>query len=109
MAIFTKTLSSSDIERRLTIPGDCAVEFPPFHRGQHNEFNVKDDEGGHQWIFRCAPSATNSGIVINSGWLQFARSKNLEVGDKIHFQKGLDHSTRAHHYRIGVTKKKQTK
>ncbi|TXG53773.1 hypothetical protein EZV62_019029 [Acer yangbiense] len=79
MAIFTKTLSSSDIEWRLTIPGDCAAEFPPFHRDQHIEFNVKD-ESGHQWTFRCArQSATNSGIVIISGWHQFvAKRKNLE-------------------------------
>ncbi|KAK0590031.1 hypothetical protein LWI29_031817 [Acer saccharum] len=105
MAIFTKTLSSSDIEWRLKIPGDCAAEFPPFHRDQHIEFNVKD-ESGHQWTFRCArQSAPNSGIVIISGWHEFvAKRKNLEVGDTIHFQKELDHSTRAH-YRIRVTKK----
>ncbi|KAK0602848.1 hypothetical protein LWI29_037539 [Acer saccharum] len=91
----------------MTIPGDCAAEFPPFHENQHIEFNVKDDESGHQWIFRCArQSATNSGIVIISGWLQFARQKNLEVGDTIHFRKELDHSTKAHHYRIGVTRNK---
>ncbi|KAI9177075.1 hypothetical protein LWI28_010749 [Acer negundo] len=103
MAIFTKILSSNDIGRRLTIPGDCAAQFPPFNKDQQIEFNV-EDESGHRWIFRACQSATNSGIFIISGWPQFARHKNLEVGDTIHFQK-LDHSSRAHHYRIGVTKK----
>ncbi|KAK1567460.1 hypothetical protein Q3G72_012471 [Acer saccharum] len=87
MAIFTKTLSSSDIERRLTIPGDCAVEFPPFHGDQHIEFNVKDEIRAAINGYFAMPrqSATNSGIVIYSGWLQFARRKNLKVGDTIHF------------------------
>ncbi|KAK1584464.1 hypothetical protein Q3G72_033237 [Acer saccharum] len=100
MAIFTKTLSSSDIDRRLTIPGDCASEFPPIHEDRRIELNVID-ESGCPWIFHFARQpATNSGIVISSGWPQFVKKKGLKVGDQIIFSKCQDEAGGQWKYKI---------
>ncbi|KAK0590427.1 hypothetical protein LWI29_026943 [Acer saccharum] len=74
MAIFTRTLTRVDIERRLTIPRYCVGAFPAVQESQAVELKV-NDEMGNVWTFRCSlQSAINPRLVFSSGWLHFASS-----------------------------------
>ncbi|KAK3199126.1 hypothetical protein Dsin_022541 [Dipteronia sinensis] len=83
MVIFTRMQTRFDIERRLTIPRYCVGAFPAVQESQAVELKVKD-EMGHVWTFRCSlQSAINPRLVFCSGWLHFASSKHLHVGDNV--------------------------
>ncbi|KAK4834510.1 hypothetical protein QYF36_024006 [Acer negundo] len=103
MAIFKRTLTRFDIERRLTIPRNCVEAFPAVEEKQPVEIKVKD-EIGHVWTFRLSlQSVINPRLVFCSGWLAFVSSKHLQVGDTIIFHSEVDQDTDAP-YKIEVRK-----
>ncbi|TXG53781.1 hypothetical protein EZV62_019037 [Acer yangbiense] len=102
MAIFTRTLTRVDIERRLTIPRYCVGAFPAVQESQAVELKV-NDEMGHVWTFRCSlQSAINPRLVFSSGWLHFASSKHLHVGDTIVIHREVDQDNTDAPYKIEV-------
>ncbi|XVF45868.1 hypothetical protein PTKIN_Ptkin02bG0242000 [Pterospermum kingtungense] len=83
MEPFIKTLTQTDIHKRLAIPTDSLKHFPGF-KGRHSvDFNVKD-KSHRLWTFRCSiRKRSYAKPVFSSGWLEFIRHKNLRIGDKI--------------------------
>ncbi|KAI9186638.1 hypothetical protein LWI28_019336 [Acer negundo] len=104
MVIFTRMLTRFDIERRLTIPRYYDGAFPAVQESQAVDLKVKD-EMGHVWTFGCShESAISPRLVFGSGWLHFARSKHLHVGDNIIFHRVIDQDSTAAPYKIEVSK-----
>ncbi|XP_021286336.1 auxin response factor 3-like [Herrania umbratica] len=103
MAVFKKALTDTDVKRRFSFPDGCLPALPPF-RGCHAiELQVKD-ETGILWNFACTiRSGMTPKLVIVSGWIQFARSKELQIGDVVLFYREDDRVTGAH-YKIEVKK-----
>ncbi|KAK1568588.1 hypothetical protein Q3G72_026284 [Acer saccharum] len=93
-------LTRADIERRLTIPRYYVGAFPDVQENQAVELKVKD-EMGHAWTFRCSlESAISPRLVFSSGWLHFASSKHLHVGDTIIIHREVDQDNTAAPYKI---------
>ncbi|KAK1568739.1 hypothetical protein Q3G72_028169 [Acer saccharum] len=105
MAIIKRVLTSADIERRLTIPRDDVGAFPEVQESQAVELKMKD-EMGHAWTFRCSleSAAISPRLVFSSGWLHFASSKHLHVGDTIIIHREVDQDNTTASYKIEVRK-----
>ncbi|KAK6240496.1 hypothetical protein SCA6_005885 [Theobroma cacao] len=103
--IFTKSLTQTDIEKRLGVPTGSLPELG-FANGREGyyyvDFLVKDSSGG-VWRFRCSTRLTGNHPkpYLSSGWLQFVRTKGLGINDRIHFYKKEDQGSGAQ-YRIKV-------
>ncbi|XP_021286448.1 AP2/ERF and B3 domain-containing transcription factor RAV1-like [Herrania umbratica] len=83
MELFIKRLTPTDIDKRLAIPTNSLVYFPGF-RGNHSvDLKVKD-KSHRLWTFRCSIRKKRYlKPVFSSGWLEFVRSNNLRIGDKV--------------------------
>ncbi|EOX98117.1 B3 DNA binding domain - like 10 [Theobroma cacao] len=103
MAVFTKVLTNTDVQRRFSFPDGCLPALPPF-RGCHAIVLQVKDEAGILWNFACTiRSGMTPTPVIVSGWIQFVRSKELQIGDVVFFYREDDTVTGAH-YKIEVKK-----
>ncbi|KAL9348486.1 hypothetical protein Peur_059852 [Populus x canadensis] len=103
MAIFSKSLTKTDIEKRLSFPTKCLRSLPCFGRGHAVDFHVMD-ECGQVWTFRCTiRKKNNPKPVISKDWSKFVSSKDLAVGDKITFSK-LENKVGCAFYKIEVKK-----
>ncbi|KAE8703142.1 Detected protein of unknown function [Hibiscus syriacus] len=100
--IFSKLLTQTDIERRLSVPTRI-LYFLPFMDGRrYADLRVKD-VGGHLWTFRCIwRDGEYAKPVFSKGWLEFVYAKNLRMYDKVelYVEKDVDEADVA--YRIVV-------
>ncbi|XVE49113.1 hypothetical protein DITRI_Ditri01bG0056100 [Diplodiscus trichospermus] len=108
MQLFTKVLTSIDIERRLFLPVGCLPALPRSEGCHGIELQVKDDVG-ILWNFRCTKqSGAKQKMVIVSGWFQFVQSNELHSGDIVIFYREDDMITGAH-YKIEVKRSNTSK
>ncbi|KAJ6342878.1 hypothetical protein OIU78_010738 [Salix suchowensis] len=77
----TKTLITSDIERRLLLPENCLKNFP---RGRETFLKIRDEDG-IVWTFRCRipPGNHSKPALYGEYWSAFVRQKGLKAGDII--------------------------
>ncbi|KAJ6359377.1 hypothetical protein OIU76_000999 [Salix suchowensis] len=86
MAEFSKLLTNTDIQKRLSLPTKFYNSLPSFEGIHAVSFQAMDESTGLVWTFQC--SVRREGHpkpVLSKGWLEFVRSKKLQVGDTIRF------------------------
>ncbi|XVF45878.1 hypothetical protein PTKIN_Ptkin02bG0242800 [Pterospermum kingtungense] len=89
--VFSKTLTKTDVEKRLSVPSakkQCFLEF----RGQHKkEFKVVDTRG-KVWAFGCSIRKKKQypKPVLSKGWLQFVRWWGLQIDDEVKLHRMQD-------------------
>jgi len=104
--LFSKTLTSSDITRRLAWPTehvDALIEGvgrPAINLNAMPGHNVQfqlSDENGQSWALRCFTRQTGPYLkpVISAGWVELVRAKNLRVGDQVFFYRNRDPASQA--------------
>ncbi|GKU98926.1 hypothetical protein SLEP1_g11859 [Rubroshorea leprosula] len=85
MALFSKILTQTDIDKRLAIPTKFMRQhLPEFPGGTLNL--MVEDVRGHDWSFGY--SIRREGHpkpVLQAGWLDFVRDNCLTPGDRITF------------------------
>lgn len=88
MAIVSKELKKTDIEKRLTIPSKALKRFPSLGRNHVVTFKARD-ESGHPWEFQIytRKGQKYSKPVLTRGWREFVCTKELTVGDRVEFDK----------------------
>ncbi|GLT77300.1 hypothetical protein SLA2020_488980 [Shorea laevis] len=84
--IFSKSLTKSDIEKRLSIPSQHLNSFPPVGNDFKAQFRAID-ERDKSWTFKCSIRSKRlyPEPVVSEGWFDFVRSVNLQIGDKVEF------------------------
>ncbi|KAK8613784.1 hypothetical protein V6N13_101540 [Hibiscus sabdariffa] len=90
--VLFKTLTQTDIEKRLSVPTKKKMCFLDFG-GQHNVGFKAMDRNGKLWQFSCSRRKTRGypKPVLSRGWLPFVRCWKLEIGDKVIFyRQGMD-------------------
>ena len=94
MASFSKMITKTDTEKRLSVPIKFLECLPPFQGGHAVEFQVKD-ENAEVWTFQCSTRKKGryKKPVLSKGWLAFTRRKKLKVGDRIEFYRARNQST----------------
>ncbi|XVF67658.1 hypothetical protein PTKIN_Ptkin10aG0139100 [Pterospermum kingtungense] len=106
MELFSKLLTQTDIQRRLSVPTHILSLLPNFLDGDHRytDLQVKDCCGG-LWSFRCIwRDGVYAKPVFSKGWLEFVYAKNLKIYDKVVLYKEKDMEA-AVPYRIEVRRK----
>ncbi|XWS07636.1 hypothetical protein CRYUN_Cryun41cG0006500 [Craigia yunnanensis] len=101
MELFSKVLTSTDVQKRMAIPTCILRYFPSFEANYSVPLRVLD-QNGEEWIFVC--SARKKGYpkpCFIKGWLRFVNSKRICVGDKVLFSKDAESEV----YRIEVHKR----
>ncbi|KAI9162488.1 hypothetical protein LWI28_027886 [Acer negundo] len=105
--IFSKSLTITDIETRLTVP-TRALRHINMPEGVNNVDLFPTDSNGNQWLFRCNTRLNgHPKPAFTTGWLDFVRDKGLQIGDKVTFsklQEDEDEVGRAPQYRIRATR-----
>ncbi|KAM7263539.1 hypothetical protein ACFE04_001222 [Oxalis oulophora] len=90
--VFSKILTVTDIDHRLSFPSEHLNCLPSFPEG-HNEvdFDAIDDDG-KVWRLRCIIRNKEKYLkpVLSAGWKAFVQDKNLSKGDLIEFYSLLD-------------------
>ncbi|EOY17791.1 Uncharacterized protein TCM_042510 [Theobroma cacao] len=84
--LFSKTLTATDVQKRLSIPFTCLKDFE-FHGSNSAHLRV-EDQNGSIWPF--ALSTRKKGYpkpIFSKGWLQFVRCSHLCEGDRVEFYK----------------------
>ncbi|KAJ6932058.1 hypothetical protein NC651_007685 [Populus alba x Populus x berolinensis] len=84
--LFKKKLSKTDIEYRMAVPMKRLHAFQ-IPEGEHSkDFGVTDIHG-KRWRFRCCTRKTDRypKPVLSSGWIEFAKTRSLKVGDEVTF------------------------
>ncbi|KAL9375778.1 hypothetical protein Peur_032657 [Populus x canadensis] len=102
--IFSKSLSRTDLENRLSIPVSCLHFFRVPEGSNQIEFQAIDTLG-KPWSFKLS---LRSGVypkpVITGEWLSFVRDKGVKVGDTVTiFQQ--NNGTNEGQYSISVSRK----
>ena len=102
MEIFTKQLTSIDIERGLVLPPDSKLEsLPPFHGARTIELStmvvvqsaagITTLPGGEPVTIHCS---TRSGrLTFTRGWYDIARDVGLGSGDIVTFYQEVNGGT----------------
>ncbi|KAJ6868104.1 hypothetical protein NC651_033219 [Populus alba x Populus x berolinensis] len=103
MAIFSKILTKTDAEKRLSVPIKFLKSLPPFKSGHAVDFQAKE-ERGRVWTFQCSTRKKGryKKPVLSKGWLAFANKKKLKAGDKIVFYRGRNQETEKPFYGVRV-------
>ncbi|XWS55294.1 hypothetical protein CRYUN_Cryun10bG0162900 [Craigia yunnanensis] len=107
MILFLKSLTKTDIQKRLSVPTEKKTCFLNF-RGRHKVKFKVIDENGKVWIFVCSTRKQGDypKPVLTKGWLQFARWWKLVVGDEVILYRIQDKDDKAKgHYGIEVIKR----
>ncbi|XWS67491.1 hypothetical protein CRYUN_Cryun04dG0011200 [Craigia yunnanensis] len=103
--VFSKILTKTDIEKRLSVPTvkkKCFLNF----RDQHKEEFKAIDMNGKVWLFLCSTRKTKGypKPVLSKGWLLFVRCWKLAIGDKVILHRKQDKAGKGH-YIIEVIKR----
>lgn len=81
LVLFSKFLTKTDIETHLCISTSSLGQLP-FDGRQTVNMHVHD-EGGRKWMFPCCiKEDENMGRFLSVDWLEFARLKDVRVGDQ---------------------------
>ncbi|OMO69483.1 hypothetical protein COLO4_29046 [Corchorus olitorius] len=81
--VFSKSLTHTDIAKRLSIPTKSLALLPGLFGGNAMELKVKD-KNGRSWNFVCSlRKAGYAKPVLQKGWRDFVVAKGLAVGDKV--------------------------
>ncbi|XVF00600.1 hypothetical protein REPUB_Repub04eG0014600 [Reevesia pubescens] len=106
--IFSKILTKTDIEKRLSVPTvkkQCFLNFRDQHKA---EFKVVD-KNGEVWTFVCSTRKKKGDYpkpVLSKGWLQFVRCWKLAIGDEVIIYRNQDKAGKAKgYYMIEVIKR----
>ncbi|GLT86312.1 hypothetical protein SLE2022_044570 [Rubroshorea leprosula] len=104
--VFSKSLTKTDVKNRLAVPMRSLSSLPDFKEGHTVDLRVRDASGqGKVWKFKCSVRKKNHPKpVFCSGWLDFVRFKDLQIGDQIKFYKDMDDAPGANSYKIKVKK-----
>ncbi|KAG5248473.1 hypothetical protein OIU76_004849 [Salix suchowensis] len=84
--LFTKKLSKTDIDYRMSVPMKSLDAFR-IRKGEHcKEIGVTDINGKRK-RFRCSTRKTDPHPkpVLSSGWTAFAKERGLRKGDEVSF------------------------
>lgn len=103
MEIFSKKLTSIDIDKGLQVPDYSLAALPPSGSGNNVEFLVADIEG-KAWNFACTTKTGRNTLmkpVFSKDWFAFARQWGLRSGATIAFYMEIDQATGAQ-YKIKV-------
>ncbi|KAJ6760299.1 hypothetical protein OIU79_025202 [Salix purpurea] len=94
MASFSKMITKTDTEKRLSFPIKFLESLPPSHGGHAVDFQAKD-ENAEVWTFRCSTRKKGryNKPVLSKGWRAFASRKKLKVGDRIEFYEARNQTT----------------
>ncbi|KAA3482172.1 B3 domain-containing transcription factor NGA4-like [Gossypium australe] len=105
MAIVSKQLKKTDIEKRLTIPSKSLKCFPSL-AGKHVVKFKARDESGRPWEFQIYTRKGRKYLkpVLTKGWRDFVCSKELTIGDKVEFDKEEKEQGEAVMYRVRVVR-----
>ena len=86
MLLFCKTLTKTDIERRLLFPTQWLHVLPLAQVRRHIEFEVRyADNPLLNTFFSIKRSGRYPKPTITRGWLEIVREKQLKVGDRLFF------------------------
>ncbi|KAK0606028.1 hypothetical protein LWI29_033340 [Acer saccharum] len=85
--IFSKHLTQTDIDTRLTIPTE-ALEHIEMPEGENNvDVLCRYSKDGTEWTFRCNKRRNgHPRPAFTTGWLGFVRAKDLRIGDRVTFR-----------------------
>ncbi|KAJ0014801.1 hypothetical protein Pint_21059 [Pistacia integerrima] len=84
--IFSKKLTKTDVENRLSLPTESLSSFPPFGEHQNYLEIMVDDDEGHKWPFRLVVRRGRyRKPVLSAGWKVFVRTKQVQSGFKLKF------------------------
>ncbi|KAH1099242.1 hypothetical protein J1N35_016163 [Gossypium stocksii] len=105
MAIVSKQLKKTDIEKRLTIPSKSLKSFPSLAGNHVVKFEARD-ESGHRWEFQIYTRKGKKYLkpVLTKGWREFVCTKKLSIGDKVEFDKEEKEQGEAVMYRVRVVR-----
>ncbi|KAL4271440.1 hypothetical protein GQ457_13G007470 [Hibiscus cannabinus] len=82
--IFSKLLTQTDIERRLSVPTRILYLFHFLDDGHRSADLRVTDAGGDVWTFRCIwRDGAYAKPVLSKGWLEFVYAKKLKMYDKV--------------------------
>ncbi|KAI9187006.1 hypothetical protein LWI28_023293 [Acer negundo] len=83
----SKSLTKSDISSKPALPSEMVDHINPVMNGQHFVDLMVADIRGHKWPLRyyTRPNGNKKGPVFTNGWREFAREKNVQVGDELTF------------------------
>ncbi|XVF68229.1 hypothetical protein PTKIN_Ptkin10aG0188400 [Pterospermum kingtungense] len=101
--IFSKSLTDTDIKKRLSIPAKILSSLPDFD-GNH-AFKIDLMYGTSKWPIVC--SIRKNGYkkpVFSGGWRDFIVRNNFNVGDRLTLYKVLDEAGSFLCYRVQVEK-----
>ncbi|KAF5732111.1 hypothetical protein HS088_TW18G00800 [Tripterygium wilfordii] len=91
MAFFEKLLTSTDVDKRLSVPTRCLPYFEGLIEGSHAVDLKVEDEKGQLMTFCCTTRKKGyKKPVFTRGWSEYVRRKKLKVGDKIIFRQSED-------------------
>ncbi|WRX14591.1 B3 DNA binding domain - like 10 [Theobroma cacao] len=101
MAVFSKLLTETDVEKRLSAPTQnkkCFLDFG----NQHQVLLKVVDENDKVWRFVCSiRKQGHPKQVLSQGWLPFVRRWKLAIGDRVLLHKIQDKAGKGL-YRIEV-------
>ncbi|KAF9671132.1 hypothetical protein SADUNF_Sadunf12G0015700 [Salix dunnii] len=104
MENFSKFLSETDVNWRLTLPMKFLKSLPSFNGGHAIEFEARD-EMGKAWTFHCSVRRRgHPKPVITRGWMAFINSKKLKMGDRVSFFKYKNRATAETFYEVRAEK-----
>ncbi|KAF5731823.1 hypothetical protein HS088_TW18G00508 [Tripterygium wilfordii] len=102
--LFSKSLSLTDIRKRLSMPTTILPNLPSFTNGRHAMDLQVEDEGGKIWSMRCIiRKKGRKKPVLSRGWTKFVHKNDLMTGDQVTFLKKQG-TLLAHYYKIQVKK-----
>lgn len=92
MEVFSKFLTKTDVEARLTIPTDALPHFEIINHENARTFEVPvADSDGKVWIFKCyTRPVDHPKPVFSTNWMPFVREKGLLERDQVTFYKAVD-------------------
>ncbi|KAK1581289.1 hypothetical protein Q3G72_004652 [Acer saccharum] len=104
IVIFSKVLTETDIKARLTVPTH-ALRYINMPEGDNNVVLSVMDSNGNRRPFRCYTRPDgHPKPAFTTGWLDFVRAKDLQIGDEVTFSKLEDDADGAPQYRIHASR-----
>ncbi|KAJ6294879.1 hypothetical protein OIU76_022876 [Salix suchowensis] len=95
MASFSKMITRTDTEKRLSVPIKFLESLPPFHGGHAVDFRARD-ENAEVWTFQC--STRKKGTVQEAGSLKglaciCSRGRNSKWVTRVEFYEARNQTT----------------
>ncbi|KAB2036164.1 hypothetical protein ES319_D04G205600v1 [Gossypium barbadense] len=101
--MFSKKLKTTDINKRLAIPGQILPSLPAFNAGYAVRIQLM--YGTEIWPIDC--TVRKNGYkkpVLSRGWRKFVVDNELKTGDKITMYKDFEDEDGGSHFRVEVEK-----